>query len=100
MKGGPIHLTQKLMTSSSVVEQTAAFKMLALGIIELLNHCQVTTTKVLIAPMACANMKEKCGILRRTTRRLTMRERKLMSGFLKQNGLTINIMIRMNSWGF
>ena len=63
MKGGPIHLTQKLMTSSSIVEQTAAFKLLTLEIIELLNHCLDTTAKVLIAPMACVNMKVKCGIL-------------------------------------
>ena len=32
MKGGPIHLTQELMTSSSFFTQTAAIKMLALEI--------------------------------------------------------------------
>ena len=55
MKGGPIHVTHKLMTLSSVFEQTAAIKLLALEITDLLNLCQDNAT---IAPMVCECERE------------------------------------------
>ena len=46
MKGGPICLTHKLMTSSSFFKQTAGIKLLAMEITDHLNHCWDNATEV------------------------------------------------------
>ena len=63
--GGSIQLIHKLMTSSLFFEWTAAIKLLALEITDLLNLCQDNATQVAIAPWPVI-MEEKSGILRTT----------------------------------
>ena len=46
------------MTSSSFFEQTAATKLLALDITDLLNICHDNVTEVAFAPMACKCERE------------------------------------------
>ena len=53
MEGGPIILTHKLVSSSLLFEQTAAIKLLALEITDLLSLCLDNVTQVAITPMHC-----------------------------------------------